>query len=821
MDLKDIIETRFDNEINCTEYLRNDAPKIINHIINNKNELQIKDQTVNYLYEFLKQIKYSKKHNAYVNNIELYNTHNTGRYYCKNKVSLQSLPSKIRNTIIDKSKYLDFDIANSAPSILLNICDKMGWKCDDLRDYCINRDDYLKQLKTQCGVSRKDAKRLFISLMFGSDYINWVKDMFNTYPKFNTDTVPKWMENIHTELYTIMDNVWNCDDFKYIKNIVKRKKKDDIVNCFVKKNPKASLLAQILFNIENVIIFKVRDYFHKNTTFVPDTPIFDGFLLRITTTTKDISPSQDEIPQHIERTQQLTKNQLDLDIKFTIKGFSEDYISQLRNLNNNDEKIKLYGQEFDADELLIGVNDETDAMNKILSFYPHFKIFQDNLYMYDDGLWTDNSNIIKTFYSKNADYIYKLKFNKITKQHDNSNLSFGNVIALRNNLYTAFKENANLKDDYLLNTRSTLSSKGKILFKNGVLSANKNGYEFRKTFDYNEIFKTRVEDDFRMTRDEIKIKEIKEIFFQRPYQENAKAIIKFLSCALFGMTLKKSLIVIGNTNSGKSSLTQIISENLSSEMIGDFEFKNLGVRKFEDNDCKHLHWVVKSAEKRLLISNESFNGKVDVEVFKNIVSGGTDIVKGRGLYQGVVEVIPKFMILSFMNPDKIPTFRGADDALKDRLMFVRMRCEYVDDKNDIEDETTQFLKINNLIEKYTTQDYKDAMRWLFIDAFIDYLNNGVEKINIKDDDDIDDIDDGLGYIREILQNDIVYQDGKHITSKQLNDYIYNNALNNMKNNNVKNKLMKDLYKFFEKPYEYKRKMVDGVQQRVYNNIEFK
>lgn len=824
MDFKDIINTSFTNEKSYCEYYRKDTIIIINKLIKFNNELEIKDETIGYLKKLRGSLNYSKKKQCYEQNVEVYNTDNIGRYYVKNKPSLQSLPSKIKNTLIDAERYVDFDIVNSAPSILLNICRIKGWKCNFLTEYCSNRDVFLKELMTKCKIKRKNAKRLFISMMFGADYISWVKELWEKYPHFKIENIPEWVETIYDELYTIMNNAYNCDDFEKIKNIVLKKRKDN--NCFVKKNPKASVLANILFNIENVIIQRVEKYFNENTTFVVDTPAFDGFNLRITTHKNDIKPTDDELKRHIERTQQLIKNEYDLDIEFALKGYTDNYIVQLRELDNNDDKtIVINGVEYPFDEIVFGVNDECEAMEKIIKLFPnYFKICDNTLYMYHEGLWTDNDIYIKSFMRKYADYIHKLKYNQKTHEYENSNISYGKSITLLNNLITSFNNNEDLLDNKLLNTDATITSQGKLLFNNGILSATKDGYRFSEVFNHKVIFKTKIDDDFRKTRDDEKIKEIKYDFFERMYFENADYVIKFIACALFGCNLKKTLFIIGRTNSGKSFLTELLGINLSKDLIGNFELRKFKYNKFQDSDDKHLGWVIKESEKRLLISNESFNGKIDCEMFKRVCSGGTDAISGRALYRESIEVKPKFMMLCFMNPDKMPSFYGADDAVKDRISIVNLKGGFVKSEDEIEDEKLDYLMGDRvvLLNKYTSKDYCDAMRWLLIDAYIDYLKNGIGKVFIDEDDETIEIDDGLGYVRETIRENIEYVDGDiYMTSKEFNDWVFNSNINSLKSNNVKSKLMKEFYKDNGKPFGWVRETIDKERIRVYKNIQFK
>jgi protein involved in sex pheromone biosynthesis len=110
---------------------------------------------------------------------------------------------------------------------------------------------------------------------------------------------------------------------------------------------------------------------------------------------------------------------------------------------------------------------------------------------------------------------------------------------------------------------------------------------------------------------------------------------------------------------------------------------------------------------------------------------------------------------------------------------------------------------------------------LFINAYVECLNNGLGTINIIETDEIEPLNDGLDDIRESLRCAFEYAEGEFLKAKDFNDWVNNEHLNNLRSTNVRAKLMKELYKSFGKPYVYTRMSIDNTQHRGYKNIQFK
>ena len=74
--------------------------------------------------------------------------HGWGRVYPRESLGFTSFKKKIRNTILNEN-YLDYDIKNCHPTILLNICQKHHISCENIQKYVQNRAEIIASVAEQ------------------------------------------------------------------------------------------------------------------------------------------------------------------------------------------------------------------------------------------------------------------------------------------------------------------------------------------------------------------------------------------------------------------------------------------------------------------------------------------------------------------------------------------------------------------------------------------------------------------------------------------------------------------------------------------------
>ena len=82
-----------------------------------------------------------------------------GRVGPSKALGLFSIRREIRHTLA-KGHYIDIDIENCHPVLLLQICEANNIRCKYLKKYVTKRDEYLKEVMDQYNVDRDNAKKI-------------------------------------------------------------------------------------------------------------------------------------------------------------------------------------------------------------------------------------------------------------------------------------------------------------------------------------------------------------------------------------------------------------------------------------------------------------------------------------------------------------------------------------------------------------------------------------------------------------------------------------------------------------------------------------
>ena len=93
--------------------------------------------------------------------------------------------------------YWDVDMENCQPSLLEQKLRQHKIACPLLTRYVSDRDVAIAEVMEGCGVSRDDAKRLFLRMMFFGGLRSWLTDVC---PHARADGVPSWVHELKREL---------------------------------------------------------------------------------------------------------------------------------------------------------------------------------------------------------------------------------------------------------------------------------------------------------------------------------------------------------------------------------------------------------------------------------------------------------------------------------------------------------------------------------------------------------------------------------------------------------------------------------------------
>jgi P4 family phage/plasmid primase-like protien len=194
-----------------------------------------------------------------------------GRVYPRKSLSLCTIRREIRHTL-GTDHYVDIDISNAHPEIIYQTCKYHNIKCEKLEEYVLNRDIKLKLVMGNYDVSRDDAKRLFIIILYFGSFKTWLKVCnlpIDTPPyKFITELIEE--RNIYAK-EIIESNEEICLE------VQKNKNKKDIYEY----NENASVVALWCQEIENRILETVYKYCVKNKIIEDKIAVlcYDGIML--------------------------------------------------------------------------------------------------------------------------------------------------------------------------------------------------------------------------------------------------------------------------------------------------------------------------------------------------------------------------------------------------------------------------------------------------------------------------------------------------------------------------------------------------------------
>lgn len=807
--LDNILSVNYECNFIRREFLRPDVYQAINNIkqylpndkwYSTKAKEQI-DIDLNLLERFRKSIK-SDKGFHYID-VE-YTRDSYGRFYAKNNVSLQTLWGEARNTLLDKDRYIDFDIHNCCPQILKEITDDLHLKNDNLTYYCNNRNKCLNDIMKDMNISKNNAKNLFIRLLFGGSLNTFIKDMIYDEPDFNADFKCKWIHDLFKEMDHINDfflNYKGSTAFNHLRTFVMKKKKDNLFQGIKKDNIKGSLLATLLFTIENHINHIATQYIKKYKGLSVDASIHDGFHIRLYNSLKkpnDFSFSEDDKNELCNEVSKYILQETGLHLTFTIKDFNENYDNAIEYMKKNItyhingqtyksyDKISLYGgEELTVDYINHGVKNEYFACQKILQLYPYFKQCDGYLYCLDweSGYWSTDKNIHIKMISMLWRYIRQIYEDDKKGESVSDTDSYGTKAS---KITKVLQILPSMCMDNLFIKKSEGTSMGCLLFKNGWLDARKSPFVFynkkdkdfkwdRSIYFFNICDYDYVERGSTDTFSYIK----KNLIYNPLGEEQGNYLLQYISCALFGrVDLKKILFALGCSNSGKNTITMALYHTFGS-YFGNFNAENLCSNKFENNDtAQALRWFYLLSKKRIIASNEldqkrNLNGNL----IKKVASGG-DIITARMHRENESEFISNALSIIFAND--LPYLSPLDDAVKNRVRIITFNKTFVDKPLE-ECNEFELPKDNTFCEYVNTPDFRNHFIHILIDYYQSFMKNGF----IEPQSVIQNFDEWVDDENDVIKSFFTYFE---ITNRE-DDFITNDLINDLilKKNDVSQK----------------------------------
>ena len=167
-------------------------------------------------------------------------THGIGRFYPKKSISLGAIRRQLRHTLA-KDDYVDIDIVNAHPVMLVQLCEANGIMCANLKDYVNNREKYFKMIADEYGVSERDQqKNLFIRLLYFGKFEKWAAANLLVDAKINDailllqnemKRIGEWLVGKHPLLKKTLCSVKDCNVLGRITSYVLQEHERRILEC--------------------------------------------------------------------------------------------------------------------------------------------------------------------------------------------------------------------------------------------------------------------------------------------------------------------------------------------------------------------------------------------------------------------------------------------------------------------------------------------------------------------------------------------------------------------------------------------------------------
>lgn len=585
-----------------------------------------------------------------------------GRLVALKGEGLQCLQKDIRNGIAHQY-YHDIDMVNAQPNILAQYCEKQGWKCDAIRKYVSQREELLSELCEALNIQRWEAKERVIALFYGSNNANDLTDFFK--------------DELLPELRRIMENnfKFNVEKLKWLGNQPNRVGKG---------------LAYILQTEERTCLLAMDRSLTKNGRSM-DVFIHDGGLVQK-------KEGEQTLPTELLR-------KVEADVKRDT-GYSVQLLVK--------PMKSLFEKQDDEDEDLIDedvIIDDLYAAKQFIDMMGDSIIYcEGQIYIYDSGIYSNDDELLNRKIS-DANLIFKQKGSNGIITFNYSGMA-KKTQELKKKLTSVLP----IQDDFMIKGRNKACHK--LLFKNGIYDFKTN--TFNKEFDKSVVFSYRIPRDYK---DDVACEDIDFInktFFEDPFNNTeTPAIFKhYLMRGLIGdYRAKKFLVVLGDTNSSKGTLTNFL-EYVFSGFVKMFN-PNQIILKRETNASRDLSFALDIANSRLAVSSEMkmLEGlAIDGNLMKTIVSGGDTLV-ARRLYKEEERFVNYSMPILFAND--LPPFSPVDTAIRERLVVIQYDYSFVDEPK------TEFEKKGNpqIKDIIQTEKYADAFIHLILKEYYKWEEN--------------------------------------------------------------------------------------------------
>jgi len=316
-----------------------------------------------------------------------------GRIYPENSLSLCRIRRPIRH-LLCLDNYIDIDIVNCHPVLLLQQLKKNNVVCPFLEEYVNNRDKYLNELMKTYKISRDESKKIFLKLMYGgntkykNNFITKLKKELDT----NTQIIKKENPNMFNECENLKgENSYNLD---------------------------GSFLSIYCQELEKRVLMEMYNYLSINRFIEKNIVLcFDGCMI----------PKQELPINFLEKMENYIMKNSEFKVKLTIKPFDEPLKIKIVDLD-----IKIDNPENITDENKLFLDSlsgiDYDIANLFYETNKHLFICAQETprpiwFMYDNGIWEriEGAAIIRKTIEIKLLEIYNKKIDELKSKNKEKN----------------------------------------------------------------------------------------------------------------------------------------------------------------------------------------------------------------------------------------------------------------------------------------------------------------------------------------------------------------------------------------------------------------
>jgi len=599
-----------------------------------------------HLREYLTRLDPAKEHFNVTHTLP---RHGWGRVNAASSLSLVVFRRVTRHTLAD-TVYVDIDMANAHPAIVSAAAQIAGIPTPMLESYIANKAQLRKDIMAHHQCTKDVAKTLPISLMFGGSFSGWVSD---NDIEINASNPLPLFRDLQTELDVIKSLVYKANEKTITKDVL-RLEPDRWPTLADKKNGTMALWCQTLERLgQEASIARVCDELKIPLKSVA--PSQDGFMLP-----RKYADKYD-IDHILHLANQGFTDALGFDVMYEQKAFDEavdvpEITPEIESAALSDEERRSL------------VHDDAGAAHKILRLFPHWKYCSGELYVFDVqcGMWTPDPAVHRRVVESLHAFLYR---SKPGSPSEKSSLSYGGELPLMKRALELLPSLC-IDSDWLERVQN--SSRGYILFGNGYWDAHALTFHpvdeghITRGFDPNIAFFARVPRPYVPPTEGIKAmaEHIRQSLFVDSLGDvQGNHMLQLLARAFVGECMKKMLIGVGVSNSGKGVITLLCKAALG-DYYGDFNGDDLAYTKNSADSGAKQRWMLLKRWARIIVSNElNTDTPLNGNVLKRMCAGGDGLV-GRQHHGNETSFIPHFMPVLLCND--LPQITPCDDAVLTR-----------------------------------------------------------------------------------------------------------------------------------------------------------